>query len=110
MLSGSRRCADRPPIDLDPAVGTLHGDEPAPTVDLVSIAGGQRGNAETLYAEDCKVLNDAVHQPSTQPPSTVMLIHEHVANPSKCGLVGDNTREGGLLRLGVHGVRTRSSD
>ena len=96
-----------PPIDLHPAFGALDGDEPAATVDLMSIPGGKK---ETLYSEDRKVLNDALHQPGAQPPSAVMRFNEHVTNPSEGGLVSDNTREGRLLILEVHGVRTRPRD
>ena len=59
----------------------------------MSIPGGQK---ETPYVEDLKVLNDALYQPRTQPPSAVMLINEHVTNPCECGLVSDNAREGRL--------------
>lgn len=96
-----------PPIDLHPAFGALDGDEPAATVDLMSIPGGKK---ETLYAENRKVLNDALHQPGAQPPSSMMLINEHLTNPCEGGIVSDNTREGRLLILGVYGVRTRPGD
>jgi hypothetical protein len=99
--------AGRPPINFHPTIGALHGDEPAATIDLVSIPGGEM---ETLYAKDLKVLNNALNQPSAQPSTAVIPINEYVADPGESGPVCDNTREGRLLLPVVHGVRPRSSD
>ena len=73
----------------------------------MSILGGQH---ETLYAAGREVLDDAIHQPGAQPPPSVLLIDEHVADPRERGPVGDHASEGRLLIPGVNGVRTRSGD
>lgn len=99
--------AGRTLIDLHPAIGALQGGEPAALVDLVRVP---RGENKSLYAVDRKVLDDARHQPGTQPPTAVMLVDEHVTDPGEGGPVGDNTRESRLLVLSVDGVRARPSD
>ncbi len=68
----------------------------------MGIVSAENHPVQTL---DPQIVEDALHQPGTQPTPAVMLIDEHVTEPGEGGAVGDNTGEGRLLLPSVYAVR-----